>query len=486
MEFFTRFFMILLKIISKILQPIYWHLNREQPPDLPPLKNPLFFLSATELAKKIRNREISSEAVVEAFIERIKAVNPQLNAVIENRFEAAIRDARACDKKLEAGEVSISTLEVEQPLYGIPFTVKEACGLKGKIKKLIKEKIACLRRGRVNIRSHPVSKVAMFPVFLCDVGAIIGAGASLIGIGSDIAGSIRVPALFNGIFGHKPSPGIIPIKGHFPLSTSPTFQKYLVLGPMTRYAEDLILAMKIMTKNCKENLRLDEPVDFRNLNVYHIEEFTRSIGDQPVTGDIKNSIKKASQFFQKRGATVGQAKFDNLDIIFEIVISMFFCMDDMPKILLNPSDPKHEVNPWAEIAKALFGLSNYTKNTIMMKLLQDTNGFVPDSKTRYYAKKNEELKIAMENMLGTSGVLLVPSFTSPAIVHNKSFLNFTAASYCLIFNIFGFPSTQVPMGLNSEGLPIGFQVVANRNQDRLCLAVAKELERGFGGWVPPS
>ena len=69
--------------------------------------------------------------MVEAYIERIKEVNPQLNAVIENRFEAAIRDARAIDKKLEAGEVNIFKLEEEQPLYGVPFTVKESCGLKG-------------------------------------------------------------------------------------------------------------------------------------------------------------------------------------------------------------------------------------------------------------------------------------------------------------------------------------------------------------------
>ena len=73
--------------------------------------------------------------MVEAYIERIKTVNLQLNAVVENRFEAAIRDARACDKKLEAGEVNISKLEKEQPLYGVPFSVKEACGLKGNFLK---------------------------------------------------------------------------------------------------------------------------------------------------------------------------------------------------------------------------------------------------------------------------------------------------------------------------------------------------------------
>lgn len=75
--------------------------------------------------------KISSEAVVEAYIERIKAVNPQINAVIENRFNEAMKEARACDKKFEAGEINVHTLERDQPLYGVPFSVKEACSLKG-------------------------------------------------------------------------------------------------------------------------------------------------------------------------------------------------------------------------------------------------------------------------------------------------------------------------------------------------------------------
>ena len=63
-------------------------------------------------------------------------------------------------------------------------------------------------------------------------------------------------------------------------------------------------------------------------------------------------------------------------------------------------------------------------------------------------------------MLGADGVLLIPSFVRPALRHNESFLYFIGGAYCLLFNIIGFPSTQVPMGLNKDGLPIGFQVTS--------------------------
>ena len=78
---------------------------------------------------------------------------------------------------------------------------------------------------------------------------------------------------------------------------------------MTRYADDLILSVKIMSKGSKENLRLDEPVDIRKIKVYYMEEFPRSIGDVAVSGDIKNSIKKAAQFLQGRGASLNQVSF---------------------------------------------------------------------------------------------------------------------------------------------------------------------------------
>lgn len=81
----------------------------------------------------LRRKKLSSQTVVEAYIERIKEVNPFLNAVVEDRFEAATNDAKLCDERLKAGEATVLMLEKEKPLYGVPITVKESCGLKGKV-----------------------------------------------------------------------------------------------------------------------------------------------------------------------------------------------------------------------------------------------------------------------------------------------------------------------------------------------------------------
>lgn len=101
-------------------------------------------------------------------------------------------------------------------------------------------------------------------------GALIGCGASLFGIGSDIAGSIRVPALFNGIFGHKPTGGLLSVKGHFPYSSDECFSNYLVVGPMCRYATDLPTLLHIMAGSKADKLRLNEPLFTKDIKV-HLE-----------------------------------------------------------------------------------------------------------------------------------------------------------------------------------------------------------------------
>lgn len=102
---------------------------------------------------------------------------------------------------------------------------------------------------------------------LSSQGALIGAGASLFGIGSDIAGSIRVPAMFNGIFGHKPTGSVMSVHGHFPASTDENFSKYLVVGPMCRYAKDLPTLVYIMCGENAAKLRLKEPLFTKDIKV---------------------------------------------------------------------------------------------------------------------------------------------------------------------------------------------------------------------------
>lgn len=92
----------------------------------------------------------------------------------------------------------------------------------------------------------------------------------------------------------------------------------------------------------------------------------------------------------------------------------------------------------------------------------------------------------MQRILGDNGVLLYPTFPTPALRHNQSFSKIVGVVYTMVFNLMGFPSTHVPMGRDRNGCPIGFQVVAAPYQDRLCLCIAGELEAAFGGWTEPS
>lgn len=106
-------------------------------------------------------------------------------------------------------------------------------------------------------------------------GALIGAGASIFGIGSDIAGSIRVPAMFNGIFGHKPTGTVVSVTGHFPSSADECFNKYLVIGPMCRYAKDLPTLVHIMAGKNAYKLRLDEQLYTKDIKVNNKTRLTR-------------------------------------------------------------------------------------------------------------------------------------------------------------------------------------------------------------------
>ncbi|KPJ03341.1 Fatty-acid amide hydrolase 2-A [Papilio xuthus] len=102
-------------------------------PRLPPPRNPLLLRSATDLAHSIRRGQLTCEQVVGAFIERIKEVNPYLNAVVEERFEEAKREATTLDQRLYEARWGGGELELlkNKPLYGLPFTVKESCSLAG-------------------------------------------------------------------------------------------------------------------------------------------------------------------------------------------------------------------------------------------------------------------------------------------------------------------------------------------------------------------
>ncbi|XP_050460359.1 fatty-acid amide hydrolase 2-like isoform X2 [Cataglyphis hispanica] len=473
-------------IIQAVFYRITSFIDRKKPQKLPPITDSLLTFSATALARKIRQREVTCYDVVNAYILQIKKVNPILNAVVDNRFFDAIYEAKIYDEQLASGKFDIETLEKEKPLYGIPLTVKESCALKG-----CSHTSGSLGRKGVKASCDAVviellRNAGAIPVCVTNIpeqcggfesanllygrtynpydtrytsggssggeGALIGAGASVIGIGSDLAGSIRIPALYNGIFGHKPTAGIISNIGHFPYSEDKDFQKLLTTGPLTRYAEDLELLMKVLTSTCDRNLRLDVPVDLRQLKVYYRFSMDEAFGILPVVPEIKNCVQKVVTHFTQYDIRAEELK-------------------------------KYGI---IEFLKSLFGLSQHTTQTALLAAIFDTHFPFSESDILHYIKQGKEIRQKLLDLLGENGIFIYPTFRRPAIYPEFSVCETLNTIYCGIFNTFGFPAVHVPMGLNHKGLPIGVQIVAAPYQDCLCLAVAKELETAFGGWVPPS
>uniref|UniRef100_UPI000E560464 fatty-acid amide hydrolase 2 n=1 Tax=Urocitellus parryii TaxID=9999 RepID=UPI000E560464 len=269
-----------------------------------PVKEPLLLLSAIQLAKLIRQRKVKCIDVVQAYINRIKDVNPMINGIVKYRFEAAKKEAYAVDQRLSEKLEDESTLEKKWPFLGVPLTVKEAFQLQGMpnssglvnrrdaISKTDATVVALLKKaGAIPIGITNCSELCMWyessnkiygrsnnPYDLQHIvggssggeGCTLAAACSVIGVGSDIGGSIRMPAFFNGIFGHKPSPGVVSNQGQFPMAGEAQ-EPFQCTGPMCRYAEDLIPMLRVMAGPGIKKLKLDAKVHLQHLKFYWME-----------------------------------------------------------------------------------------------------------------------------------------------------------------------------------------------------------------------
>src|ERR1700704_732163 len=228
--------------------------------------------SAGELADAIRSKNLSSRMIVEAHLERIAKVNPKLNAVVQLTAEAARKEADEADAALARGEI-------KGPLHGVPITIKDTLetagvictgGTKGRanfVPKADATAVARLRAaggiilGKTNVpelagaaetdnlvygRTNNPYDLARTPGGSSGgEAAIIAAGGSPLGLGTDAGGSIRVPAHFSGLAGLKPTHGRVPRTGAFPPPAG-LIADFWQVGPLARRVEDLIATLPIL------------------------------------------------------------------------------------------------------------------------------------------------------------------------------------------------------------------------------------------------
>lgn len=500
-------------ILDKIINFIFAYLYNGKKKNIPPIDDPILLKSASALAEAIRKRKLTSVAVVKAFSKRIKEVNGILNAVVDERIEAAIKDAEAVDKMLDTGAVSEKEAEKTKPFLGVPFTTKESTsckgmnfsmgmvarrGLKGEtdadVVKFMKE------AGAILIAVTNVPELNLWCETRCNVygqtnnpydttrtvggssggeAAILAACASPFGIGSDIGGSIRMPAFYCGIFGHKPTTGLTSIKG-ISFRTGLETSSMVCCGPMAKYAEDLDPFLRVMIGNKIGQLQLDTKVNFKDLHVMYVEE-SGDMRASSVNSETRQAMLKAVHHLETL-STYPVEKLNLPGFKFSFRLWRYWMTKEGGNFARDITNRQSEVNVWKELPKLITGCSDHTLPA-MLKLL-DSAVFPPEN-SEWAENTKARLQDELLDKLGRNGVLLYPSHPFPASYHYTSFLRPYNFGYWAIFNVLKFPVTQVPIGVDKDGLPLGIQVVAAPYQDHLCLAVARELEKALGGWVAP-
>lgn len=460
----------------------------------------IIYASATSLARAIREREVSAEEVVSATLERIEAVNPMLNAVVQLRAEAALAEARKMDAALARGEI-------KGPLHGVPVTIKDAfetagiistAGTKGRASFMPTADdtaVARLRRngaiilGKTNVpelslafesdnliygrTNNPYDLLRTPGGSSGGEAAIIAAGGSPLGLGTDLAGSIRLPSHFCGIAGLKPTTGRVPRTGHFPPRGGLTTELSQA-GPMARRVEDLALMLPLI---CGTDWRdptvvpmpLNDPaaVDLKTLRVaFHTDN-----GIAPPTPETIEIVQSASRALSDAGITVNEKRPEGIEETYELMHGLLGADGGAGVRGLLLMAGTLETHPLLQRVQKLLSphaISTAELNSLLVRLYR--------------------FRSRMLSFMEHYDAIISPACAHPATSHGSSFDENTgsAYSYTMTYNLTGWPSAVVRSGTSSEGLPIGLQISARPWREDTALALAARIEQIGGGWQPPT
>lgn len=229
-------------------------------------------------------------------------------------------------------------------------------------------------------------------------------------------------------------------------------------------------------------LNLGNHVDVAKLRYFTMEDCGGHFLVSNVDPELKQAQRHVCEQLEKMlGVKVETIKVDKLAYSLEIWSTMMSSAAQH-SFCFYMGNQESAVNPFWELFKSCIGLSNHTIPAIGLGMLEKFENLTPKSVSESFIQMAEELRLELESILGEDGVLLYPSHPTVALNHNMPLLFPFNFSYTAIFNVLYLPVTQCPVRLSKSGLPLGIQVVAANNKDRLTIAVAMEIERLCGGW----
>ena len=429
-------------------------------------------ISATRLARLIRDRGVSSAEAVDAHLRRIEAVNPSLNAVVQLGADAARAAARAADDAIARGGAI-------GPLHGVPFTAKDwletadlvcAAGFEERRDYVPKHDATAVARmraagaillGKTNVndgspvyaRPNNPYDVARTPgASSSGEAAIVAAGGSPLGIASDSGGSIRWPAHCCGVAALRPTAGLVPNTGHFPRIGDITDPR-TAIGPVARRVEDLALALRIIAGPDNRDPGA-VPVPLGDMAEAAIEGlrvayYTRMPGASP-TPDTIATTEAAARALEAAGARVTEARPPRLEESLPITLDYW----------RRPSSASWQ--RWVASVDARLSGEDVERHLFE------------------WERFRRHMALFMEDY----DVIVCPVAAEPAPPHGK--VPVENWLYTLPYSLTRQPVAVVRCGASAEGLPIGVQVVAAPWRDHVALAAAATLERALGGWQPPA
>lgn len=475
------------------------------------------FGSASQMAAALRKRRGGALDLLDRYLERIERHDGKINAIV-------VRDVERARERARAADAALARYEIWGPLHGVPMTVKESYNVTGlpttwgsaafknniaTVDALVVER---LRRagavvfGKTNVPVMLADFQSYNPVYGTtnnpwDVSRIPGgssggsaaalaAGLTALEAGSDIGGSIRFPAHYCGVYGHKPTYGIVPPRGHaLPGSYAPS--DISVVGPLARSAEDLALALEVIggaDEALAAGWRLELPLPrrsaLRDFRVALWLEDPNCAIDRTVGDRLQAVVDALARTGARIGATARPAvdSTKSHDLFIQLLWSAMAAR-----------------SPREEYAKAQGEAASLPADDSSRDALIKRSTVLSHRDWIAAHHERTRLRLAWRDFFKDWDVLLCPVAPTPAFLHDQTedqksrrlVVNGEKQPYwdqlfwSGLSGVVHLPATVAPTGLTPAGLPVGIQIVGPEFGDRTTIEFARLLGEAIGGFTPP-